>query len=168
MVISKRENVTKHVFCKILRGKFRPPGSLSVIHVLHFNFNLIVTQVNKWILWCCILDVRHRNVGKWVSRPRSRYSLFKFKWEGEGEGEGRRVGVGWALINWWIRYVICIGFLHVLNWSCPKLLPLSQSDIFGRPSLLIIAIQCILIIRREKHNLPKLLFIKKFSAFLGL
>ena len=47
MVISKREKVTKHGFRKIVRGKFRLPGSLSVIHLLHFNFNLIVTQVNK-------------------------------------------------------------------------------------------------------------------------
>ena len=47
MVISKREKVTKHGFCKIVRGKFGLPGSLSVIQVLNFNFNLIVTQVNK-------------------------------------------------------------------------------------------------------------------------
>ena len=47
MVISKREKVTKHGFRKMVRGKFRLPGSLSVIHLLHFNFNLIVTQVNK-------------------------------------------------------------------------------------------------------------------------
>ena len=33
---------------------------------------------------------------------------------------GRGLGVWWALINWWIRYLICIGFLHVLNWSFPK------------------------------------------------
>ena len=33
---------------------------------------------------------RHRNVGKLVSRPRSRYSLFEFEWEGQGDG----VGVG--------------------------------------------------------------------------
>ena len=112
MVISKREKVTKHGFCKIVRGKFGLPGSLSVIQVLNFNFNLIVTQVIKWILYSCILDVRHRNVGKWVSRPRSRYSLFKFKWEGRLFEDGRSFE--------WIRYLICIGFLHVLSWSYPK------------------------------------------------
>ena len=89
MIISKREKVTKHGFCKILRGKFGLPGSLSVIQVLNFNFNLIVTQVNKWIPCSCILDVRHRNVGNWVTRPRSRYSLFKFKWEGRLFEAGR-------------------------------------------------------------------------------
>ena len=53
-----------------------------------FNFILIVTQVNKWILWCCLLDVGYRNVGKSVSRPKSRYSLFAFEWEGQGVGLG--------------------------------------------------------------------------------
>ena len=40
-----------------------------------FNFNLIVTLFNKWILWCYLLNVWHCNVGKWVGGPRGKYSL---------------------------------------------------------------------------------------------
>ena len=65
------KTVTKQGFCKILwRNVFG-----EVFYLFNFNVNLIVTQVNKWILWCCLLDVRHRNVGKWFRCPRSMESI---------------------------------------------------------------------------------------------
>ena len=73
MLITKRGEVTKQGFCKILRSRnsvFRQvsyPGSL----ISTFNFNLIVNQVDG------------------VSGGR----LFEFDWEGEG---------GWALIRGWV------------------------------------------------------------------
>ena len=92
---TKRENVTNHGFCKILRGKFRLPGSLSVIHLLHFNFNLIVTHVNKWILWCYILDVRHRNVGNGLVASEADTAYLSLSGRGRGRGgEKGRGGVG--------------------------------------------------------------------------
>ena len=49
MVISKREKVTKHGFRKIVRGKFRLPGSLSVIHLLHFiSISLSLKSISEF------------------------------------------------------------------------------------------------------------------------
>ena len=51
------------------------------------------------------------SIGKWVSRPKSRYSLFAFEWEGRGVGlsgslltfSAFRMGAysRWALIRGW-------------------------------------------------------------------
>ena len=53
-------------------------------HILYSVFNLIVSEVSKLIFWCCLLDVGHRNVGKWVTRPRSRSDSAYLSLSGRG------------------------------------------------------------------------------------
>ena len=48
MVISKREKVTKHGFRKIVRGKFRLPGSLSVIHFISISISLSLKSISEF------------------------------------------------------------------------------------------------------------------------
>ena len=55
---NKTRRCNKARFCKIF---WRKPTNKTpeVSHKYLFIFNFIVTQVNEWILWCCLLDVRH-------------------------------------------------------------------------------------------------------------
>ena len=111
------KTVTKQGFCKILwRNVFG-----EVFYLFNFNVNLIVTQVNKWILWCCLLDVRHRNVGKWFRCPESMESIriLQFEYERLLTFSAFRMGAysKWALIQGWAL----IGINTVLDLSAGSL-----------------------------------------------
>ena len=47
----------------------------SKVSVNYSEENSVFREVSKSILWCCLLDVRHRKAGKLVRCPRSKYSL---------------------------------------------------------------------------------------------
>ena len=98
MIITKREELTKQGFCKILWRKLRHQGNLSLVLI---QFQSHATQVNKWILWC-YLQYESRNCTP-VNKIIIIINTLLMHLNSFGVGGGRGVGWGWALFQVWVE-----------------------------------------------------------------
>ena len=140
MLITKREEVTKQGFCKILRRKLRPrsSGKSLIATYSNFNFNLIVTHMGGVGVGAYVIEFDWEEEGVrvgWGGRLLS-FSAFRM-----GANSRWALIRGWALIQLWYLF-----FPKTVSVD-KKIFRLKRHTV--RPLLNMLKVPCIYIMWRK-------------------